>query len=386
MAHVYDGLKVLDLGQYIAGPLAAAFLADHGAEVIKVERPEGDPYRKEPGFVVWNRGKRSITINLKRKEGQRIAQELAARSDVVIENFRCGVADSLGLGYEMLRALNERLIYCSISGFGTQGPYRDKPGWEPIPTSIASIYADQGGVGKPPVYVVLPLASHYAAMLAAFSITTALLVREGTGRGQRVDIPLLNAMVACQSNRLIYYPRRIPLPSGLPQGAVALYRLYHGSDGQWFFLALGNAQFFGKFAIAMGHEEWVADPLFEGAPWGIYPPRSTQIIEKLQAIFSAKPRDEWLEMFRALDVPCAPARRVDEFLDDPQVQANEMVMELDDPNLGKVRQMGIAIKASLTAGEVRGPSPQLGQHTEPVLAELGYPPSKIARLKAKKVV
>lgn len=386
MAHAYDGLKVLELGQYIAGPLAAAFLADHGAEVIKVERLEGDPYRKEPGFVVWNRGKSSITINLKRKEGQRIARELATRSDVVIENFRWGVADSLGMAYQTLKALNERLIYCSISGFGQQGPYRDKLGWEPIASSIAGIYADQAGVGKPPVYVVLPLASHYAAMLAAFSITTALLVRESTGKGQRIDIPLLNAMIACQSNRLIYYPRCIRMPSGLPQGAVALYRLYHGSDNEWFFLGLGNAQFFGKFAIAMGHEEWVEDPLFDGAPWGILPPRSFQVIEKLQAVFSTKPRDEWLEMFRAVDVPCAPARRVDEFLDDPQVQANEMVIQLDDPNLGKVRQMGVAIKASLTQGEVKGPSPLLGQHTEEVLANLGYPPSKIARLKARKVV
>ena len=386
MAHVYDGLKVLDLGQYIAGPLAAELLAEHGAEVIKVERPEGDPYRKEPGFVVWNRGKRSITLDLKRRGGQKIAQELAARSDVVIENFRPGVADSLGLGYQRLKALNERLIYCSISGFGDKGPYRDKPGWEPIVSSIASVYSSQGGAGKPPVYVVLPLASHYAAILAAFSITTALLIRETTGKGQRIEMPLLNAMIANQSSSIITYARRIPLPSGLPQGATALYRLYHGSDNQWFFLALGNAQFFGKFAIAMGHEEWVEDPLFEGAPWGIYPPRNLQVMEKVQAILSTKTRDEWLDMLRTLDIPCAPARRVDEFIDDPQVKANEMVMEFDDPNLGKVRQMGVAVKASLTPGEVKGPSPLLGQHTEGVLAELGYPPSKIARLKAQKVV
>jgi crotonobetainyl-CoA:carnitine CoA-transferase CaiB-like acyl-CoA transferase len=175
-------------------------------------------------------------------------------------------------------------------------------------------------------------------------------------------------------------------PRGDPQGNSPVYRLYKAKDGQWFFLALGNLTFFTKFAVSLSHEEWLTDPLFEGAPFLILPPRNRQARDILQGIFSSRSRDEWLEFLRAHDIPCSPALSVAEFMDDPQVQANEMVKVVEQPPLGKVRQMGVPIKFPLAPGGIKGPAPALGQHTEEVLGGLGYSAREIARLKSSGVV
>jgi len=385
MKPILTGVKVLEFGSYIAGPLAAMLLADQGAEVIKVERPTGDPYRKMPGFVVWNRGKRSITLDLKQAEGQEIAQVLAKGSDVVIHNCKPGVPEQLGIGYATLAGLNPRLIYCSVTGFGESGPYRDEPGWDPLVLSRTFTYLSQGGSLERPVYLVFPLASYYGAMMASFSTATALFVREITGRGQKVEVPLLNVMTAVEHQTLFDVEGKARLP-WLPQGAMPLYRLHKASDGQWFFLALGNYSFFTKFALLMDKEEWLIDPLFEGAPMAILPPRSYEVEKVMVELIATKTRDEWLALLREADIPCAPVKRVDEYLDDPQIAANEMVVELDDPNVGPVRQMGIPIKFSLTPGTIKGPSPKLGQHTDEVLTEIGLSATAIAELRAKRIV
>jgi len=386
MEQALSGFRVLDFGQYIAGPFTAMLLAEQGADVIKVERPGSDPYRNVPGFMVWNRSKKGITLDLKKEEGQRIARELAKHSDVLIENFRPGVADRLGIGYETIRQLNPRLVYCSISGFGQKGPYRDLPAWDPNVASTAAAYVDQAGEANPPLYLVMPMPSYYATLMAAFSITTALLVRETTGRGQRTDISLLNSLMFSSSIRLLEFEGQINIPFEDPQGAVPLYKFYQGSDGQWFFLGLGNFTFFTKFAVLMGHDEWLVDPLFEGAPFMILHPRNTKVIAMLKDIFATKTRDEWIELLRAEDIPCAPARPVEEFLHDPQVLANEMVVEVEQPPLGKVRQMGVPVRLELAPGQIKGPSPAYGEHTEEVLADLlGYSAKEIAELKNRKI-
>lgn len=386
MQPALEGIKVLDLGYYIAGPYTSMLLGDQGAEVIKVERPEGDPGRQLSGFVVWNRGKRSITIDLKQKQGQKIAQELARRCDILIQNFRPGVAEKLGVDYETLSQLNPRLIYCAISGYGEQGPYRDKPGWDPLVSSYAALYSDQPGLGEPPTFFVLPLASYYAAFMAAFSSVTALYVQEITGRGQKIEMPLLNAITLVQTSSLLDFEGKIRFSSWTSRGPLPLYHLYQAKDGLWFFLALGNYGFFTKFALAVGHEEWLTDPLFEGAPFLIRPPQSYEVERIMEGIFTTKTREEWLEFFRQQDIPCAPAKRVDEFLDDPQVAANEMVVELEDPNVGTVRQMGIPVKLPLTPGKLKGPSPLPGEHTEEILGELGYSSDKVSELRKQKIV
>jgi crotonobetainyl-CoA:carnitine CoA-transferase CaiB-like acyl-CoA transferase len=338
------------------------------------------------GFAVWNRGKRSITLDLKQGAAQKVVRELAGQSDVLVQSFRPGVAERLGVDYETLSKDNPRLVYCAISGYGESGPYRDKAGWDPLVSSYAAIYSDQPGEGEPPTFFVLPLASYYGAFMAAFSTVCALHVREITGRGQKVEMPLLNALALVQTASLLRFEGQMRLWAWPPRGPMPLYRLYQASDGLWFFLGLGNYTFFTKFALAMGHDEWLTDPLFEGAPMLILPPRADEVERIMDEIIAGKTRQEWLEFLEANDIPCAPARRVDEFLDDPQVAANEMIVELEDPNVGPVRQMGVPVKLSQTPPQVKGPSPLTGEHTDEVLSELGYPPERVRDLREKGIV
>ena len=390
MQQALEGMRILDLGNYIAAPYAAMLLGDQGADVIKVERRGGDPYRKIDAFVVLNRGKRSITLDLKQAEGQKIARDLAKQSDVLLENFKPGVADSFKMGYSQLSQLNPRLVYCSMSGFGEKGPYRDKPGYDPIVESMACIFTDQGTADKP-VYVVLPLASGYAALMSAFSVTTALLARETTGSGQLVEMPLLNAMVATGTAALMTFPNvmrmmmsgDLDLPMGL---GMPLYGLHKCKDGEWLFLALGNPGFWTKFAVAVDHADWLVDPTFENAPMLLFPPKVYDVQRLVDELFLTRTREEWIDFLWAQEIPCAPAKRVDEYLDDPQIQANEMVVEIEEHKYGKVREIGIPVKMSLTPGKIKGPSPRLGEHTNEILAELGYSTRKIEELREKKVV
>ena len=388
MPPVLLGVRILDFSQYIAGPFAAMLLSEQGAEVIKIERPDGDPMRRHHGFMVWNRSKKGITLNLKTPKGQQIAHKLAIESDVIIESFRPGVAERLSIGYDTMIKINPRIVYCSISGFGQDGPYRDLPGWDPIVASITGIYTSQAGQESPPLYLVAPLPSYYTALMACFSITTALFAREATGKGQRIDVPLLAGILGAASPGLLDFEGRINRIFGVrdQQGGSPLYRLYQGSDGKWFFLGLGNLVFFAKFAVAMGHEEWLMDERFEGAPFLIMPPQSTELIAMLQDIFLTKTRDEWLEFLRAADIPCAASGTVEEYLDDPQVIANGMVVEVEQPGVGTVRQMGVPVRLERNPGEVRGPSPEIGEHTNEILTSLGFSTQDITSLRNEGVI
>ncbi len=388
MEQALAGFRVLDFGHYIPGPYAAMLLAEQGAEVIKIEPPDGDPFRSEKGFVVLNRSKKGMVIDLKKEDGKKIARELIKEADVVIENFKPDTADRLGIGYDEVKELNPRTVYCSISGYGQTGPYRDRPGWDPLVTSTASIYVEQGGAGiSSPVFLVLPLASYYTSFMSAYSITLALFAREMTGKGQRVDISLLNTIMAAGCGGLVDFPERIRVPRSYQQGGSPVYRLYQGSDGKWFFLALGNLTFFAKFALTMGHEEWLVDERFEGAPFMIMPPINEELTEMFAKIFAEKTRDEWLEFLGAEDIPCGPALPVEEFMDDPQVIANEMVTEIEEPGLGGVRQMGIPVKLTLAPGKIKSRSPQKGEHSEEILTSLlKYSADEISRLKNEKII
>ena len=388
MEKALSGYRILDFGRYIAGPYAAMLLAEQGAEVIKIEPPEGDPCRSHDGFMVWNRSKKGIILDLKKEQGQKIALDLAKSSDVIIENFRPDVAERLGIGYEAVRKENPNIIYCSISGFGRKGPYRDLPGWDAMVASLSCAYLEHGGgSGYPPLYLVLPLPSYYSAFMASFSIVTALYAREITGMGQRIDLSLFCSMIAAVSAGLVDFSGRIRIPFTDPQGALPLYKFYQASDGKWFFLGLGNMTFFTKFAIAMEREEWLADPRFEGAPFLIFPPVSNEIIAEFKEIFSQKTRDEWLAFFQSEDIPCAAASSVEEFLNDPQVAANKMVIEIEESDLGLVREMGIPVRLRATPGEIQGRSPRLGEHTHEVLKTfIGGTDRELAVLKEQGII
>ena len=373
-----DGIRVVDLTSYIAGSYAAMMVADLGAAVVKVESLEGDAFRELPGFFGWNRGKRSIALNLKTPEGRLIVERLAREGDVVMENWRPGVADRLGVGHAQLSALNPRLIYCSVTAFGSTGPYVDRPGFDPILQALGGLMTLQG-FGGPPRYLRTAPTDYFTAALATQAVLAALLVRERTGRGQRIETSLLRGVMALQSGIAIDYPGKPTLVRENPT-----YRLYQAGDGEWFFLACGNQSFWVKLCTALGMEEFAGDPRF--ASWLLRLENNQALLPILEKRFNEKPRAEWLEILAAHDIPAGPVKSVLEFMDDPAVQHHDMVREYDHPEVGRLRVMGQPLVFADTPARDPGPPPTLGQHTDEVLAEIGYDPPAIAELRARKVV
>jgi crotonobetainyl-CoA:carnitine CoA-transferase CaiB-like acyl-CoA transferase len=374
-----DGIHVVDLTGYIAGSYGAMMLADLGASVLKVESPDGDSFRELPGFFGWNRGKRSIAVNLKTTEGRGIVERLVARSDVVMENMRPGVADRLGLGDAALRRINPRLIYCSVTAFGSTGPYADRPGFDPLLQALGGHMVIQGATG-PPQFVRIAINDYYAAALGAQAVLAALYVRERTGEGQRVETSLLHASLALQSGSVVDYPRK---PSFARENPT--YRLYEAGDGEWFFLACGNQLFWAKLTKALNLPHLTDDPRFGG--WLLRLEHSGELLPILVDTFKSKKRAEWLEILAAHDIPAAPVQPLTEFMSDPAVRHHDMIHEYDGhPDVGRLTLMGQPIKMSPAATRDPGPPPALGQHTDEVLSELGYDALAIADLRARKIV
>jgi crotonobetainyl-CoA:carnitine CoA-transferase CaiB-like acyl-CoA transferase len=373
-----DGVRVVDLTSYIAGSYAAMMLADLGAAVVKVESLEGDSFRELPGFFGWNRGKRSLAVNLKTAEGRAVVERLARQGDVVMENWRPGVADRLGVGHAHLRALNPRLIYCSVTAFGSTGPYADRPGFDPILQALGGLMTLQG-FGGPPRYLRTAPTDYYTAALATQAVLAALFVRERTGRGQRIETSLLRGVLALQSGIAIDYPGKPTLIRENPT-----YRLYQAGDGEWFFLACGNQSFWVKLCTALGMEEFAGDPRF--ASWLLRLQNNEALLPILEKRFAEKPRAEWLEILAAHDIPAGPVKTVQEFMDDPAVRHHDMVHEYEHPEVGRLRVMGQPLVFADTPTRDPGPPPTLGQHTDEVLKEIGYDAVAITDLRTKKVV
>ena len=353
-------------------------LADLGALVVKVESREGDPFRELPGFFGWNRGKRSISVNLKDSEGQAIVHRLVERADVAMENMRPGVADRLGIGYERLRAVNPRLIYCSVTAFGGDGPYRDRPGFDPLLQAMAGVM-DLQGFGGPPQYVRIAVTDYYAAALAAQGVLAALFVRERTGAGQKVETSLLNAVLALQSGNVVDYAGK---PSPFRDNPT--YRLYRGADGGYFFLACGNQSFWLKLCQALGRHDLADDPRF--GSWLARLEHRAALIPLLEERFARKPCAEWLRLLAAHDIPCARVQPLTEFMEDPAVSHHGMIRRYHHPEVGSLTMMGTPIRFSQTPGRDAGPPPTLGQHTEEVLRELGYTDPQIAEMRRRNIV
>ena len=248
-------VKVVEFGQYIPGPLLAMLLADQGAEVVKVEPPGGDPARSEPAFATWNRGKRSVVLDLKTAEGQQVARGLASSSDVLIENFRPGVATRLGIGYEELSSSNPGLVYCSVPGFAEGSPRRNDRGWEPIISAATGAYSTVEGEPDP-LYLPLPVASTFAAILGSVSVAMALVARDRTGSGQRIEVPLHNAMFAAMGRHLVKF-QDLETPDLFMLPRTIMARQYQCADGRWVQNHGMYQRFLGQFLQAAGHSEWL---------------------------------------------------------------------------------------------------------------------------------
>jgi len=373
-----DGVRVVDLTSYIAGSYSAMMLADLGASVVKVEALEGDSFRELPGFFGWNRGKRSLALNLKTPQGREIVERLVRAGDVLMENWRPGVADRLGVGHAAMLALNPKLIYCSVTAFGSTGPYVDRPGFDPLLQAMGGLMTLQG-FGGPPQYLRTAPTDYYTAAIAAQAVLAALFARERSGRGQRIETSLLRGVMALQSGIAIDYPGK---PTLLRENPT--YRLYQGSDGQWFFVACGNQSFWVKLCTALGMQEFADDPRF--ASWLLRIQNSEALLPIIEKRFAEKPRAAWLEILAAHDIPSAPVKTVQEFMNDPAVRHHDMVHEYEHPEVGHLRVMGQPLAFADTPTRDPGPPPTLGQHTDQVLRELGYDATAVNDLRARKVV
>jgi crotonobetainyl-CoA:carnitine CoA-transferase CaiB-like acyl-CoA transferase len=392
-----EGVRIIDLSRIVAGPLATQIFGDYGAEVIKIEQPGvGDDSRgwvppKAPDgsaayFFSINRNKKSVTVNLKHPRGAAIVKALVTRADVVIENFKPGTMEDLGLDYDVLCPLNPRLIYCQISGFGNSGPARERAGYDSILQGITGLMSITGEREGPPVKAGVALIDEITALYAHGAILAALLHRERTGEGQKVECSLLESGVAAMMNAATAY-----LVAGAVQGrwgsaheSLVPYQAFKARDG-YLIIGAGNERLWKAFCEVIGAPEWADDQRFDTNFKRVG--RRQELVRLIEARLAARSRDEWIAAFAAAGLPTGPINTVDQVFQDPQVLHRGMVQEVEHPTAGRVKLVGIPVKFSATPGEIRQPPPLLGQHTEEVLGGLlGLSAQEIETLRAQGVV
>ncbi len=389
------GVKVLELAQIMAGPTCGMMLADLGADVIKVERiPGGDDTRRmdrpavrgeSASFMAMNRNKRGIALNLKLPAAQEALKRMAARADVVTENYRKGTMEKLGLGYESLKAMNPALIYCSISGYGRSGPYADKGGYDLIAQGQSGLMAVTGEPGRAPVKSGGPVCDISAGVLAALGVVSAYVHRLKSGQGQLVDTSLFEAGIQQMYwQAAIYFATgESPGPTGSAHILSAPYQAFRAADG-WLTIGGANQSNWERLVRVLEAPELLQDARFaSNAERMKHLEALTQVLEK--RILSWKSKD-LLAALEAAGVPCGPINSIAEMAADPQTLAREMVVELDHPRAGRTRALGLPIKLSSTPGGVRRAAPTFGQHTREVLAEFGFSAAEIDNLYAANAV
>jgi len=381
-----EGMKVLDCSQILAGPFCSMLLADMGADVVKIEKPSGgdDTRRFGPPFInsesaaflAINRNKRSLVLDFKQENGVAIMKKMVKDADVIIENYRTGAMDQNGLGYEELKKINPKLIYCSISGFGRTGPYAKRGGFDLVAQGMSGLMSFTGIPGSPPVKVGVPMADLNAGMFATYGILTAYVNRLKTGKGQYIETSLLEAAISYTiwESSIFFATGEVAEPLGSAHRLSAPYQALKTSDG-YINIGAPNQSNWERFCKTIGRDDLLEDIKYQDNASRLI--NRQQLADDLEKTLSKKSSQEWLKDLEKDGVPAGPIFDISEVWSNDQVKSREMDVTLEHPTAGKIRNIGLATKLSQTPGKIKTAAPLLGQHTKEILIEMGYTAEEI---------
>ena len=380
-------IKVIDFSQILAGPFCTMLLADMGADVVKIEKPNGgdDTRRYGPPFIegesaaflTLNRNKRSIVLDLKSEQGISIVRRMLEDADVMIHNFRPGVVDRMGLAYEDVSAVNPAIVYCTVSGFGTTGPYSSRAGFDLVAQGMSGLMSINGFPGAPPAKVGVPMADLNTGMFCAYGILTAYINRLATGQGQHVDASLIESGIAytLYESATYFATGEVAGPLGSAHRMIAPYQAFATQDG-YINIGAANQNNWERMCRAIGREDLLEDERFASNPERMVSIEAlTPIMEET---FRTQTTGHWVEALEKAGVPCGPIYNIEQVYADPHVRSRDMAVELKHPKSGSIRNIGVPVKLSDTPGSVRTPAPLLGQHSEDVLCQYGYADADIS--------
>jgi crotonobetainyl-CoA:carnitine CoA-transferase CaiB-like acyl-CoA transferase len=383
-----EDIRILDLSRLLPGPYCSMLLADLGAEVIKFEQPGKGDYVRDmipEIFMSVNRNKKSVTLSLKSDRGKEVFYRMVEKSDVVLEGFSPGVTKRLGVDYEKVSSINPMIVYCSISGFGQDGPYRDIPGHDINYLGVGGVLSIPGQVGRPPAKPGIPVGDLSSSMFAALSILAALRVREKIGSGQYIDVSMTDGIVSWMSVRAGGYLTTGDVPEVTEMGHLAPTNdIFETKDKKKVTLGALEEHFWEGMCRVLGLEELLDDPRYDTHRKRVK--NGEEISEKLKAVFLTKTRTEWIEEMNKARIPCGPVFTMEEVFSDPHIIHRGLLKEIDDPKLGRIKQVPFPVKFSKTPAQIKSPPPEMGQHTEEVFLSFGYSKEEIEQMRKEKVI